>query len=72
MSVSGVIVLVIVFCCHDQVKAIEPGTQLIHEYMFDALTCNDVQTTTSYSGKKFCQEELIKKEYGLGDRTPNG
>ena len=64
--------LVIVFFRYDKVKAIEPGTQLIQEYMFDALTCNDVRTTASYSGKKFCQEELIKKEYGLGDRTPNG
>ena len=66
------LVLVIVFSRHDKAQAMEPGTQLIQEYMFGALTCNDVQTTASYSGKRFCQEELIKKEYGLGDRTPNG
>ena len=43
---------------------------LVQEYVFDALQCNDVRTTAAYSGRKFCQEDKIKQEFGMSERTP--
>jgi hypothetical protein len=36
---------------------------LVQEFSFKALQCNDVRTTATYSGRKFCDEEKMKKEY---------
>jgi hypothetical protein len=42
------------------------------EYVMDALLCNDVRTAASYSGRRFCKTENIKKDFGLKKRNPGG
>ena len=39
------------------------------EYVFDALKCNDVRVSATYSGRKFCNKQVIKSEYGVGQRS---
>lgn len=53
-------------------RVISNDSPLVQEYLFDALQCNDVRTTASYSGRQFCQEDKIKKEFGISDRRPWG
>jgi hypothetical protein len=38
------------------------------EVEFEAIRCNNVKTTASYRGRKFCDERDIKKEYGIQER----
>jgi len=42
------------------------------EYVFEALSCGDVRTAASYSGRKFCKTENIQKDFGLKRRNPGG
>ena len=42
------------------------------EYTFEALSCGDVRTAASYSGRKFCKTENIQKDFGLKRRNPGG
>jgi hypothetical protein len=48
------------------------GDGLLQEFEFEALSCNDVRTTASYSGRKFCDAGNLKKEFGLSDREKYG
>lgn len=48
------------------------GNVLNQEFEFDALQCKDVRTTATYSGRKFCNPQTIKTEYGLTDRNDGG
>jgi hypothetical protein len=38
------------------------------EVEFEAIRCNNVKTTASYSGRKFCDQRNIQKEYGIQER----
>jgi hypothetical protein len=70
------VIVSVIFCVN--VIAVENGgrptneSPLVQEFSFKALQCNDVRTTATYSGRKFCDEEKMKKEYGVANREPAG
>jgi len=42
------------------------------EYVLDALKCDDVRTSAAYSGRKFCNKQIIENDYEVGARAPSG
>jgi len=48
------------------------SVQILEEYQFTALKCDNVKTTAMYSGKKFCDPDKIRAEYGLMDQHVGG
>ena len=49
-----------------------PGSSLLTEYEFDALRCDSIRTSASYSARKFCDPEAIEKEMGIQHQTEGG
>ncbi len=54
------------------VLSIAASEPIAKEYVFDALRCNDLRTSATYSGRKFCDRQIIENEYGLSNRAPSG
>jgi hypothetical protein len=49
-----------------------PTGNLAQEVAFDAVKCDDIRNSAAYSGRSFCDESKIKKEYGVNPRTTAG